>query len=44
MKLIFNNNYINANPILFWIVVVSIIIMIILSIIFARKEIKNEYK
>lgn len=44
MKLIFNNNYINDNPIIFWIYVISMIIIIILSIIFVRKEIKNEFK
>ena len=44
MKLIFNNNYINDNPIIFWIYVISMIIIIILSIIFVRKEIKNESK
>lgn len=44
MKLIFNNNYINDNPIIFLIYVISMIIIIILSIIFVRKEIKNEFK
>ena len=44
MKLIFNIEYIKDNPILFWIFVSSIVIMILLSIIFVRKETKNESK
>lgn len=44
MKMIFLSEYIKDNPILFWICVVTIIIMIILSIIFVRKETKNESK
>ena len=44
MRLIFNMEYIKAYPVLFWIFAISLVVMIILSIIFVRKETKNEYK
>lgn len=44
MKLIFYKECIANNPIIFWICVIAIIIMIILSIVFVRKETKNESK
>lgn len=44
MKYIFNLNYIKGNELLFWIYVISMILIIILSIIFVKKELKNEYK
>ena len=44
MKLIFYNEIIKNDQILFWAYVISMIVIIILAIIFVRKELKNEYK
>ena len=44
MKLVFYSDYIKSNPILFWVYVIAIVVMIILSIVFVRKETKNESK
>jgi hypothetical protein len=44
MKIIFYNEIIKNEQILFWTYVVSIIVMIILAIIFVGKELKNEHK
>lgn len=44
MKLIFYNEIIKNDQILFWIYVISMIIIIILACIFVRKELKNESK
>ena len=41
MKYIFNLNYIRDNELLFWIYVVSMILIIILSVIFVKKELKK---
>ena len=41
MKYIFNLNYIRGNELLFWIYVASMILIIILSIIFVKKELKK---
>ncbi len=41
MKYIFNLNYIKGNELLFWIYVISMILIIILSIIFVKKELKK---
>lgn len=44
MKLIFNSEIIRNDQILFWAYVISMIVIIILAIIFVRKELKNEHK
>ena len=44
MKLIFNSEIIRNDQILFWTYVISMIVIIILAIIFVRKELKNEHK
>ena len=44
MKLVFYNECINGNEIFFWTIIASLVIMMILSIIFVRKETKNGSK
>ena len=44
MRFLFVLDYIKGYEILFWTFAVSIIAMIVLSIIFVRKETKNESK
>lgn len=44
MKLIFYNDLIQGNEIIFWTYVISMIAIIILACIFVRKELKNESK
>ncbi len=44
MRLLFLLDYIKGYEILFWAFVISIVTMIVLSIIFVRKETKNESK
>ena len=44
MKIIFYNELIKNDQIIFWTFVTSMIIMIILAYIFVRKELKNERK
>ena len=44
MRLLYYNDLIKGNELLFWIYVISMILIIVLSIIFVRKEIKNESK
>ena len=44
MKLIFYNDLIQGNEIIFWTYVISMIVIIILACIFVRKELKNESK
>ena len=41
MRIIFYKDLINENPIMFWAFVLTIITIIILTIIFVRKEIKK---
>lgn len=42
MSYIFNINYIKGNELIFWSYLISMILIIILAIIFVKKEIKNE--
>lgn len=42
MKLIFNKIFISENIVLFWVVSFLLLIMIILAIVFAAKEIKKD--
>lgn len=44
MRLIFSNEIIKNDQILFWAYVISMLIIIILACIFVRKELKHEYK
>lgn len=44
MKYIFNIDFIKGNELLFWIYLISMLLIIVLAIIFVKKEIKNEYK
>lgn len=44
MRLLYYNGLIKGNELLFWIYVISMILIIVLSIMFVRKEIKNESK
>ena len=44
MKIIFYNEIIKNDQILFWTYVISMIVIIILACIFVRKELKNEHK
>ena len=44
MKYIFNESYINDNELVFWIYVSLLILIIILTVFFVKKELKNEHK
>ena len=44
MKNVFNIEYISENETVFWIYLVSMIVIMILTAIFVRKEIKKEKK
>lgn len=41
MKLIFNIDYIKNNQLLFWIYVISIILIILVTCFFVKKEVKK---
>lgn len=42
MRLLYYNDLIKGNELLFWTYVIVMILIIVLSIIFVRKETKNE--
>ena len=42
MKYIFDANYIKDNELAFWIYVISMILIMVLTIIFVKKELKHE--
>ncbi len=44
MRLLYYSDLIKGNELLFWIYVIIMILIIILTIIFVRKETKNESK
>ena len=44
MNYVFDTNYINGNELVFWIFVISMLIIMILTIFFVKKELKNENK
>ena len=44
MNYIFDMNYIKGNELLFWIYVLSMLIIIILTIIFVKRTLKDEYQ
>ena len=44
MNYVFNSNYINNNELLFYIYVLTMLIIMILTIVFVKKELKNEDK
>ena len=44
MKIIFYNEIIKSDQILFWTYVISMIVIIVLACIFVRRELKNEHK
>lgn len=44
MKLVFYSDLIQENQLLFWIYIISLIVIMISTIIFVRKEIKNGHK
>ena len=44
MRLLYYNDLIKGNELLFWTYVIVMILIIVVSIIFVRKETKNESK
>ena len=42
MRQIFNVSYIQGNELVFWIFVISMILIMLLTIIFVKKELKHE--
>lgn len=44
MNYVFNSNYISNNELLFYIYVLTMLIIMILTIVFVKKELKNEDK
>jgi len=44
MNYVFNSNYISNNELLFYIYALTMLIIMILTIVFVKKELKNEDK
>ncbi len=44
MNYIFDINYIKGNELLFWIYVLSMLLIIIITIIFVKRALKDEHK
>lgn len=44
MNYVFNSNYISNNELLFYIYFLTMLIIMILTIVFVKKELKNEDK